>query len=543
MPFSTNSDSDNKDPDLSGDPFGHLGVDLFEQFITFDPMDRQSPVQSASAGSPHVGWSYEKDHSAQPPDCPDTIVAKGTLQRQLPRERAVFAAVFTDHDTSSHPMKSSQSHSDSLRRAVMSESEYYNSRGTTLHSALSLPNLRSSLPTSPLSPPATTAFSRRDSRAAASISRAARYPNKTIPSPKMMRTSQYSQQQTDIWGHSMKGDSLDMDFHHQIGHLSPPPSARLSDTSDCSAKMMSMGEQHHDGYSYHTRQYSQPLDYHSPMSTPALDHHLSRRTSLAQTSLDGIMYPMTPQLRNSSISSWTQAPPPSELHAYASNASYVSDVEAAPVWWNHAAAAPMAEPTPSAYHQSSDPQSTKSLTMHLQNQVAYQAQELSSADTGLCITGLPHSPVHQSYIVESNGHQAYPDTPSQSYLSSSRHYAPSASSFSHLEQPRSASIGSDSPSPKCTASPAFHIKKSKSCKALRQSTRPSPSGAVDFVNFTPSDSRKILTGVAPSGSSKTKARREKEAMEKRRRLSQAALRIVRAAGGNVDSLVEEGLLV
>jgi hypothetical protein len=69
---------------------------------------------------------------------------------------------------------------------------------------------------------------------------------------------------------------------------------------------------------------------------------------------------------------------------------------------------------------------------------------------------------------------------------------------------------------------------------------------VGFVNFTPHDSRKILTGVAPSGSSKTKARREKEAAEKRRKLSQAAMKAVLEAGGDVDSLrrlEREGLLV
>lgn len=60
--------------------------------------------------------------------------------------------------------------------------------------------------------------------------------------------------------------------------------------------------------------------------------------------------------------------------------------------------------------------------------------------------------------------------------------------------------------------------------------------SVDFVNFTPHDSRKILTGVAPSGSSKTKARREQEAREKRRRLSEAALRAVQRAGGDIAAL-------
>jgi hypothetical protein len=59
---------------------------------------------------------------------------------------------------------------------------------------------------------------------------------------------------------------------------------------------------------------------------------------------------------------------------------------------------------------------------------------------------------------------------------------------------------------------------------------------VSFVNFTPSDSKKILTGVAPSGSSKTKARREQEARDKRRKLSEAALMAVRNAGGDVEAL-------
>ncbi|OLN85640.1 Regulatory protein wetA [Colletotrichum chlorophyti] len=68
------------------------------------------------------------------------------------------------------------------------------------------------------------------------------------------------------------------------------------------------------------------------------------------------------------------------------------------------------------------------------------------------------------------------------------------------------------------------------------------SEGVGFVNFTPSDKNILMTGVAPSGSSKTKARREKEAMEKRRRLSEAAIKAVKAAGGDVDKLVEEGFV-
>ena len=71
------------------------------------------------------------------------------------------------------------------------------------------------------------------------------------------------------------------------------------------------------------------------------------------------------------------------------------------------------------------------------------------------------------------------------------------------------------------------------------------SGAIDFVNFTPKDSAKLLNDVAPSGSSKTRARREQEARDKRRKLSEAAVRAVRraakAAGGDVDNGEVEAL--
>ncbi|KAK5628971.1 hypothetical protein RRF57_004686 [Xylaria bambusicola] len=61
--------------------------------------------------------------------------------------------------------------------------------------------------------------------------------------------------------------------------------------------------------------------------------------------------------------------------------------------------------------------------------------------------------------------------------------------------------------------------------------------SLDFVNFTPNDSNVLMTGVAPSGSSKTKARREKEAQEKAKQLSDLAFKVVEAAGGDVTKLI------
>ncbi|KAI0875460.1 hypothetical protein GGS24DRAFT_291898 [Hypoxylon argillaceum] len=54
---------------------------------------------------------------------------------------------------------------------------------------------------------------------------------------------------------------------------------------------------------------------------------------------------------------------------------------------------------------------------------------------------------------------------------------------------------------------------------------------LNFVNYTPNHGDMLMTGVAPSGSSKTKARREKEALEKSRRISEMALRV---AGGDMN---------
>lgn len=92
-------------------------------------------------------------------------------------------------------------------------------------------------------------------------------------------------------------------------------------------------------------------------------------------------------------------------------------------------------------------------------------------------------------------------------------------------------------------SPCLQLRKRRSAKSLKSLEISCSSGiekgTTSFVNYTPEDSQKILNGVAPSGSNKTKARREKEALEKRQKLSQAALRAVQAVGGDVSSLVEE----
>ncbi|CAK7265333.1 hypothetical protein SEPCBS57363_001528 [Sporothrix epigloea] len=57
-----------------------------------------------------------------------------------------------------------------------------------------------------------------------------------------------------------------------------------------------------------------------------------------------------------------------------------------------------------------------------------------------------------------------------------------------------------------------------------------------FVNFTAEDHHKLMSGVAPSGSSKTKARRERALQEKTRQLSERLVRAMQEAGGDVAKL-------
>ena len=70
-------------------------------------------------------------------------------------------------------------------------------------------------------------------------------------------------------------------------------------------------------------------------------------------------------------------------------------------------------------------------------------------------------------------------------------------------------------------------------------SRSASSDLGGFVNFTPSDSSALMSGVAPSGSSKTKARREREAQERRQKMNEAAVKAIKAVGGDLHEFIGE----
>ncbi len=69
----------------------------------------------------------------------------------------------------------------------------------------------------------------------------------------------------------------------------------------------------------------------------------------------------------------------------------------------------------------------------------------------------------------------------------------------------------------------------------------SPITTLGFVNYTPNDSEKILSSVAPSGSAKTKARREQESYEEKRRMLIATEQVILDLGGDPEHIKASGL--
>lgn len=111
--------------------------------------------------------------------------------------------------------------------------------------------------------------------------------------------------------------------------------------------------------------------------------------------------------------------------------------------------------------------------------------------------------------------------------------SPSTPSFQPTQSPRLLS--------KHRGGPSRSSRRKSSGASLRSANN--NSLMMGFVNYTPGDSQKILAGVAPSGSSKTKARREQEALERKRKLSLAAEKAVKEAGGDWEQLRASGLLM
>lgn len=630
-----------KEADLFGPGFIEPSNDFFDQFLTFDSVDNDNSVYPVLDNSTDLEKALSVSESAGTSSRGEDIRSEF-----LERSRADvwdYELLQNPLTPQVNPSACNNFQSDNSRRASRSDSDLLSLEGISLHSPQITP-LSPSLPTSPKSPvlqalPVLQPSPRRRDRFVDSISKtlsipklrktttpaseAARSPIRkptlgsptrkvtlgsptrkvtaaAIPEPhrlspqrsptrsptrkttspaKMMRASQYTEQSLQEWQNRLQSEASKFDFGFQNPQpLSPPPSARVSDASESSSHMMATSNSQESAFTW-----DQPVpqyghrshDVHTPLATPVTGYSQQSNHNLSNS---GLIYP------NNQQPSWQHSQAESDYNPFIASSPYIQD-DGPPIWWSHASTAPLTQASPAVYHRNSE--DTKNLALQLQSELVYNASELAlspnAAPQGLMIQ-LPHSPVHQSFVVPSphsqhplpsyfpphqsqNGPPVIRQTPQHRYTQSQpmSHTIPRQFSSPQMRKSRSRGDMSEPPSPTSRAT-SFNVQKSRSrtVSATRATSRTrrksehytttprtpkSPrknaqgGGFADFVNFTPDDSGKILTGVAPSGSSKTKARREKEAMEKRRRLSQAAMRAVQAAGGSIESLVEEGLLV
>jgi hypothetical protein len=400
---------------------------------------------------------------------------------------------------------------------------------------------------------------------------------------KMMRGAQYSDQSLEEWQARLHAEAskFDFGFSQQANMPSPPPSAKVSDSSGGEQHMMTASNSEQGAFTW-----DQPIpqyatahshDVHTPLQTPTF----APAVSLDGPTSNGVMYPSTPQ---APTSSWAEVD--QQFNPFVANSAFEQESSDAPLWWSQPPQG-LQHQTPMFNHTSSD--DTKVLAMQLQDELVYNASELAlspaSMPQGLMIQ-MPQSPTRSQFVstgspLQHPAHPAYfsPTTPTSNNMPTGPRHRytqstpiPTASPLQfqtpQMRKSRSRAGDLSEPASPTSRTTSFQVQKRRNVSHNRAvshgrignriksehfgslSPQKSPrkqgaagGGFADFVNFTPSDSSKILTGVAPSGSSKTKARREKEAIEKRRKLSQAALKAIQAAGGDIGGLVEEGLLV
>jgi len=396
--------------------------------------------------------------------------------------------------------------------------------------------------------------------------------------PAKMRRSQYGDGNNHNWGQQLDSDAPKFDFGFQNTPLSPPPSCRVSESSESNSQMMAATQQNNSSYAWDppiSEQYAyrDAEDIESPLTTPPADMTTFQQSNMQNTSTNNMTY--TTSHRDQSSTQWMQTPMNSD-YTLQTSTPYIEEPES-PIWWEDAATTPLLEPAPPAYPR----QNLQS--MQLQADLVYNTNELalspSNMPSGLMIQ-MPNTPTGTSFVVATspmNSQQGYfmPAAassglqPHQALHSQPQSYAPPirsekphqshshshSNSHSHSHSHSKTEPLRKSPPPRArsssthvskkshrSSSSSHHSKREHGQSSSKTSKSSTPKVAVgNFVNFTPKDSNKILTGVAPSGSSKTKARREREAAEKTRRLSKAAVKAVRDAGGSIDTLVEEGI--
>lgn len=401
--------------------------------------------------------------------------------------------------------------------------------------------------------------------------------------PKMMTPSRYRAGFKDAWiervERSPKKYELRVPSQQLMLPVSPPPSARLQQNDDFAAfgsppPFVPLLPAYDDQLSPLTSTFQQ-AHIHTPIASPALQNAAAHAAnSLAHSYFDDVPpvppNPYTPQalpLNDTAplFPERTSSLVPNKIQAFDFGFASSPDLDA----WS---AAPFAEPPDANYTTNQYPHrdpfagldilpSTEQhgLPTHALPAsglgISCDPAALISTNNNFCRMPADHpamlpatlyQPVQHAtspyYVPPQGGHYVTePSTPHRRSASRRRSDSPSPPLTENLPRGRAERASSRAP-----RRSSRHHRRTKSSGNASTSHKLSPDktggGGAGFVNFTPHDCNKILSGVAPSGSSKTKARREKEAADKRRKLSEAAVRAVVDAGGDLDCLAKAGLL-
>ena len=375
----------------------------------------------------------------------------------------------------------------------------YTHRGTNLSSPPTTP-ANKPLRKKRASRPATFSASQRVHKSSKASARGG------VVSPKMMQSSYYARQESPFYDWTERFQQFNLQIPSNQLPISPPPSAKVLQQEPSVNFMQGPGD-------------TEPI---SPVSPTSFVRRASKVRRHSRMATSHVFQPTIHEQRRQSVM-WMQNP----------DADFTI--------------------SPTQIHPSWTPNIQQSTSLYPDFEPLTEPQEFSQLppdfSQGLMINcgpfdELPRTATATNFFPTAQGTFQTSSTTvdEDDYVSD----VSPGTSIIHRYAGTPRSQRSLSPSPPSSPSPSSRPRRRSKPNRRKYSsgntpkTPKTPNGAsMGFVNFTPEDSKKILTGVAPSGSSKTKARREREANDKRRKLSEAAAKAIRELGGDVERLKKE----
>ena len=339
---------------------------------------------------------------------------------------------------------------------------------------------------------------------------------------------------------------LQSGYEPLVGSLALKQAAKVYNTSFDLTIVSQEGKGHRGEFIYNNNLIQQFNDRRVPepvfrgMPMPYNRNHRRKNVSLSFS--DTMTFYPTPQSKYAP-DSLPQVFGPFDFNDSSSYPIYSPDIET-PVWCNQSDSESLSPPSPTTPLFANPEHGSPNLVQHLQNESSYCSEEDVLDSTSITESPpkvkvpVPESPIQQSFpVILPNIQQPddnfskiqsqLPQTPQPATKYTSRSMRKHRHTVNRTDLFLSSKSGS--------STNAFSVEKSKKPRSRQNSLRTATEGrGINFINFTPSDSKEILSGVAPSGSYKTMTRRESEAARKMRSLAWETVKSIRE--GNLKNL-------